>query len=179
LIGHASIQDDLLQNYRQTHIFIQTILLALGGVLLQIILLHDNPFLRIMLVLICEIAVIRVESELNQIVKIRGEGVFFFHRRILITEQLLSPDQRSLTLFKCYQQGRGHNDNLRIKLLQPYLNIKEAKHAVDKLIKDGSTHTRIPIDKIINLSFQISWSVLLMILIIIIIKDILKVFEIL
>ena len=158
------MQDDLLQNYRQIHIFIQTILLALGGVLLQIILVNNSPLLEILFIVISSISIFRIELQLNEIVKKRGESVFFFHRRILLTEHLLPPEQRAYTLFKCYQQGRGPNDNLRMKLLRPRLNSEETKDAVDKLIKEGSTHTRIPIDKIIGLTFQLSWFALLMII---------------
>lgn len=103
LLANDAIQNTLLQNYRLINIYVQTILLAVGAVLVSGSFGKcSNPMDLLLIVLLAILSGI-VSLSLHNIVRKRAETVSHVHRRILLTEYQLPIEQRSLTLQKLFQ----------------------------------------------------------------------------
>ncbi|MGM0591135.1 MAG: hypothetical protein ACQETI_05795 [Halobacteriota archaeon] len=166
-LQHADIQDNLLQNYRNFLITLESVLLAVGVVILTL-LISVEGFRRavtlgaLVLLSIFSIWVIRRGQ---RIVTARGRDVSYWHERVLENEQELTPPNRVFTEFKLHQKEhrRGHD-----KVVDDWFNKYEngeplSKTEVHEVVHHGLSHTRHILDQMIPWALTTAWALLILI----------------
>lgn len=168
LVAQSDIQDSLLQSYRQILLAIQSILLAIGAGLTVTFLSKGE--LRIIGAVVLVLAIISyVAGEWSyEICRQRAGTVSFVHRRIMLTEQQLPSNERTLTLLKLYQQRRDPAERLSVLLLQDVGAVPPEiiRQGVADVVSAGFSHTRIRLDKLILWTFRVTWIALVLVTII-------------
>lgn len=166
-LQHADIQDNLLQNYRNFLITIESVLLAVGAVLLTGVFSLNKEQMAVSagsLVLLgtFSIWIIRKGQDL---VRARGRDVSYWHVRALEFEQDLDPESRLFTGFKLHQKKdrRGHDEVVddwfeKFEDGEPLSN-KE----VHEVVHHGLSHTRNVVDTLIPRGLKVAWILLLLI----------------
>jgi hypothetical protein len=162
LLAGAQLQDSLLQNYRQIHLIVQSIFIAIGVGLCITILSFDkfvqSALATLILIVFAGISLYLL-YKLRKITIARGEDVNYWHRKIIIAEQSFPPDQRYFTEFKIYQKLHRADSNY---LTDQFLTNKEINDAqVNLLVEKGLGHTRKILDQWLFTGIFIIWALLL------------------
>ena len=161
LVLHSQIQDNLLQSYRNIHLTLQSILLAIGVGLCVALMSFKNPEQRIWLFFMMigfGILATLFLSRLRRIVVARGKDVNFWHLRILVTERELEPRQRAFTLFKIKQKLH----RMDAVYLERFVGAqKVSPEDLEKLLDKGLTHTRKVLDLWLFYGIAAAWMLLL------------------
>ena len=159
LLEAASWQDSLLQSYRSLHITIQSIILATSaGLFVAIVSLVNiyGSLVSFVVMILIWIFQYLTTKKFKYIISNRGEDVNFWHREIIMAEQLLPAAQRFFTKFKIYQKlHRGDADYMQDTFLSTRkITLKE----VEILIEKGLGHTRYAIDEQLFERISLIWT---------------------
>ncbi len=164
LMDGASLNDSLLQSYRNFHLTMQSIFLAIGTMLfISIITFKD--FLRLTLLFILLLAVftlsLTILYKMKRIIISRGEDVNFWHRALLKAEQNVPENERYFTMFKIYQQSRYKKSEERF-LKETFLseNVQIDDEDMDILIDRNLGYTRKILDSWLFTGITIIWALL-------------------
>lgn len=158
LLANDAIQNSLLQNYRQTDIYLQTLLLAVAGGVVAILASFSKGKLAIYFVIPLALMSGWITFRFQSIVRGRAETVSHIHRRIVLAEQRLPPEQRSVTLQKLFQQRAEISTSLAsILRSNSIVDPVQLRQAASDLVKGGFSHTRNLIGKLIIISFCAGW----------------------
>lgn len=162
LLAQAQLNDSLLQSYRQIHLTIQSIFLAIGVGLSVAITTFKECFQIVLttltLTLLAGIS-LYILFRLREIITARGEDVSFWHRKLILAEQSLPPDQRFFTEFKIYQKLQRVDAN---HLRSMFLTDKRIEPPqIDTLVEKGLGHTRRVLDKWLFAGISVMWVFLL------------------
>ena len=133
LIAHASIQDNLLQSYRQIFLTLQSLILIIGVIIYESVIgsqsSEQNPMYIFPIFIVILIFAFLVTWIFRQITRSRGECVTFWHRKILMAEQLLQDiETKYFTEFKLEQNPSLKKD----------IDIKNYYPAFDRVIHTAS-----------------------------------------
>ncbi|MBD1387608.1 hypothetical protein IDJ75_20150 [Mucilaginibacter rigui] len=167
----ANYQDNLLQSYRNFHLTIQSILIALGAyVSLSTLTIEDDKKLILALFILIAISALAFYSlkVMGNLIRARGEDVNHFQNRIIEHEKALPKDQQILTAFKVYQknvreQDKKHPELFNFEEYWANFNINEEvrKHLIEK----GKGHTRKILDVYLFNAFRTVWIVFYIVII--------------
>lgn len=161
LLAHDALQNSLLQNYRQTEIYLQTLLLAVGAGLISVF--SQFPWAKWSFLFIGPLLFlcVRISDDFRVIVKRRAATVSHLHRRIVMTENKLAVAERGITLQKLFQTRESVPAELASLLLgDPDAEPGRLRRAADELVEGGFGHTRKIIDPLIRRTFYVCWSAL-------------------
>ncbi|MCK4476381.1 MAG: hypothetical protein KAU16_06605 [Methanophagales archaeon] len=112
LLEGAELNDSLLQAYRNFHLTLQSIFVAIGAGLSLAVLAFDEIIqftLATLILVVLAMISIYILIKMHKIIIARGEDVSFWHRKLIRAEQDLPPDRRYFTQFKIYQKLRRAN----------------------------------------------------------------------
>ncbi len=131
--------------YRQLHITVSSILIAIGTGLFVTVLIAQTKLTVLLswlaLVLFAGIAAY-VLPKMRNVVSARGHDVNWWHSLAIQHEQLLSPEERYFTKFKIHQQLRRANaEELSATYLSPSPR-ELTEEQIGKLVGRGLGHTR-------------------------------------
>ena len=166
----ASYQDNLLQSYRDFHLTIQSILIAIGaGLSVATLTFADN--LKIfssygLLLLITGLGIYLLFT-MSNLIKARGEDVDYFHNQIIEYEKTLPKGEQVMTAFKVYQ--KFHRDKTNIN--EYFSNFDLTETIRNQLTEKGKGHTRLLLDKYLFWGFYMVWGCFHLVAIISIIKQ--------
>lgn len=164
LLAGAQLQDSLLQNYRQIYLIVQSIFIAIGVGLCLNILSFDELVKSVLATLILVIfgsISLFLMHKIKKIIIARGEGVNYWHRKIITAEQNFPPAQRYFTEFKIYQKlHRKDIDELK----KQFLTNKEIDDDQSGLlVGKGLGHTRKILDQWLFTGILAIWVLLFVI----------------
>jgi len=158
----VSLQDSLLQSYRNLHLTLQSILLAISTGLLVTILQIDGD-LKSMALLGVQAAFsafgVLVLWEIYGIIRARGEDVSYLHKRLIGAEQGLPPEEKEFMKFKIYQK-LGRDDSEYMQRISKTEEVTE-EDEIHYLVGEGLGHTRKVIDKWLYFGILTLWALLL------------------
>jgi hypothetical protein len=150
LLAAAVWQDSLLQGYRSISITSQSVLLAVGAVLLGASLNTDDAvsvgLLGAQLVTVAGVALYALRTMTN-VIRARGEDVNWWHRRIIDLEGAFPIEESPFTQFKIHQQ-----QHRRVLPMQ-----HRGRPSSQDLIGSGMGHTRIAVDKYLVWALKTAW----------------------
>lgn len=161
LLEGAELNDSLLQAYRNFHLTLQSIFVAIGAGLSLAVLAFDEliqfTMATLILVVLAMIS-IYILLQMHRIIIARGEDVSFWHRKLIRAEQNLPPERRYFTQFKINQRLRRVDANYQ----ELFLTEKEiSDEKIDLLVEKGLGHTRKILDKWLFIGIGIIWLLLL------------------
>lgn len=166
LLEGAELNDSLLQAYRNFHLTLQSIFIAIGAGLLVAILAFNEPIrstLATLILVILGIISIYILIHMRKIIIARGKDVNFWHRKIIRAEQDLPPDRRYFTQFKIHQKlHRSDADHLQKLFLSTGIR-RINDNDIDLLVERGLGHTRKILDKWLFVGIGIIWLLLFII----------------
>lgn len=164
-LQHADIQDNLLQNYRNFLITLESVLLAVGIVLVSGVLSADGIRVLMPLSALILLGVFSTWIITNgqNIVKARGEDVTYWHKRAIEQEQQLSHNDRLFTAFKLHQkQSRRHQDPVVDNWFDKFENEEALTgQEVEEVVEHGLSHTRQTLDRTIPRALLFAWIVII------------------
>ena len=152
----ANYQDNLLQAYRNFHLTMQSILIAVGAGLSVATLTFDNNHKLIAsygLLLIITILAIYLLIKMRSLIKARGEDVDYYHNQIIEFEKSLPKEERTLTTFKVYQKFHRNQTDIN----DYFLNFELTNAVINQLTEKGKGHTRLFLDKHLFVGFLLVW----------------------
>lgn len=162
LIEGATLNDYLLQSYRNFHLILQSIFLAIGtGLFIAILSFNEIQKSTIASIILFALFLISffILIKMYKIIIARGKDVNFWHRKIIGEEQNLSPDKRYFTKFKIHQRLRRSNTNDLQKLFLSEKKVED--HDINHLVEKGLGHTRKILDKWLFVGLGIIWLLLI------------------
>ena len=161
LLGGAELNDSLLQAYRNFHLTLQSIFVAIGAGL-SVAVLAFNELIRstlaTLILVVLGIISIYTLIQMHKIIIARGKDVSFWHRKLIKAEQDLPPDRRYFTQFKIDQKLRRSKANHLQKLFLSKKTITDEE--IDLLVERGLGHTRKILDKWLFIGIGIIWLLL-------------------
>ena len=162
LLTHAQLNDSLLQSYRQVHLTMQSIFVAIGAGLFIAVVAFDVLIQVVLatftLIVLASISLF-ILDKVQKIIIARGEDVNFWHRRLILAEQDLPSEKRHFTEFKIDQQLRRFDVNYLKDIFLTDKRIKDDE--VYRLVERGLGHTRKVLDKWLFRGVRIIWGLLL------------------
>jgi len=162
LIKGAQLNDSLLQSYRQMHLTIQSIFIAIGVGLFIAILTFTKLAQVVLATLILTVLAgvsLYILYTMRRIIIARGDDVNFWHRKLILVEQDLPPNQRYFTEFKIYQRLHRTDANYLKNLF--LTNNKISAEEIYVLVERGLGHTRKVLDRWLFIGINIIWFLLL------------------
>jgi hypothetical protein len=165
LLANDSIQNSLLQNYRQTEIYLQTLLLAVAAGSLAVLVSLKSWWYWAAVILSGLMALsLVIMLFFRKIVRGRAATVSHIHRRIVLTEHSLPLADRSITLQKLFQQRESVSAEVAsvmtsIQAVEPH----RVRQAASKLVESGFVHTRNVIGRLIVAAFGGAWVAMLLV----------------
>ena len=161
LLEGAELQDNLLQGYRNFHLTLQSIFIAIGTGLSIAILAFKEVIqfaLATLILIVLSIISVYILIKMHRIIIERGKDVNFWHRELIKAEQDLPPDRRYFTRFKIHQKlHRADIDHIqKLFLSESEISEQDIKLLVDK----GLGHTRKILDKWLFVGIGIIWILL-------------------
>ncbi|MBI4652316.1 hypothetical protein HY745_13780 [Candidatus Desantisbacteria bacterium] len=163
IIGSAELQDSLLQSYRNFHLTVQSIFIAIGaGIFVTILSFKEQ--LQAYFAITILLAIFLLSAYLlwcmRNMITERGKDVDFWHVELIKAEQALPADQRLFTKFKIYQKLKRENHDY---LQEMFLTTKKiTKEDIEKLVEKGLTHTRKVLDKWLFVGLWIIWALIVL-----------------
>lgn len=110
LLAQAQLNDSLLQSYRQIHLTIQSIFLAIGVGLSVAITTFKECFQIVLttltLTLLAGIS-LYILFRLREIITARGEDVSFWHRKLILVSKAYRPTNGFLQSLKSIRSYKG------------------------------------------------------------------------
>ena len=161
LFEGAELNDSLLQAYRNFHLTLQSIFVAIGAGLSVAVLVFDEPIrstLATLILVVLGIISIFILILMHRIIRARGNDVSFWHRKLIRAEQDLPPDRRYFTQFKIYQRLHRAEANHLQELFLTERKIPDEE--IDLLVERGLGHTRKILDKWLFIGIGIIWLLL-------------------
>jgi hypothetical protein len=162
LFEGAELNDSLLQSYRNFHLTLQSIFVAIGTGLSLAVLAFDNVIqftLATLILVVLAIIGIYILINMRGIIIARGKDVNFWHRELIKAEQYLLPERRYFTQFKIYQRLHRTDTN---DLQEIFMTNKRVEgNEIDCLIEKGLGHSRKILDKWLFIGIGIIWLLLL------------------
>ena len=164
LLAGAQLTDSLLQSYRQIHLTVQSIFVAIGVGLFIAVLVFDKliqvALATVTLVVLSAVS-LYILYTMRKIIVARGEDVNFWHRKLILAEQDLQPEKRYFTEFKVYQKLHRADANY---LKEMFLTDKRIHpDEAHRLVERGLGHTRKVLDKWLFVGIYAIWFILLVI----------------
>ena len=163
LLAGAQLNDSLLQSYRQIHLTIQSIFVAIGvGLFVAVIVFNEliQVVLATVVLIVLSGVSLYILYAIRKIILARGEDVSFWHRKLILAEQDLPAERRCFSEFKAYQKShRAEADYLKKMFLSD--ERVDSKQAYD-LVERGLVHTRKVLDKWLFVGICVIWSLLLL-----------------
>jgi len=161
LLAGAAWQDSLLQSYRLLALSTQSIMLAVGALLLgaeyQSQDAVDVSLLFGSLVVVAAISSFAI-ARMRQVVVARGRDVNYWHVKLLEAERELVSQDRIFTRFKIEQKQQ------RQDLVDEFLGtITEETPDWRKLIEKSMGHTRRAIDQHLFAAMEFAWLTLVVV----------------
>lgn len=152
----AHYQDNLLQAYRNFHLTMQSILLAIGaGLSVATLTFNDiiKTSLSYLLLLGISILGVYLIKKMKKLIIARGEDVDYFHNQIIEFERSLPKDQQTMTQFKVYQKFNRDKTNIS----EYFSKFSITDSIRDQLTEKGKGHTRQLLDKKLFNGFGLVW----------------------
>jgi len=162
LLEGAELNDSLLQAYRNFHLTLQSIFVAIGAGLSLAVLAFDELIqftLATLILVVLAMISIYILIQMHRIIIARGKDVSFWHRKLIRAEQDLPPDRRYFTQFKINQRLHRADANYIQELFLTERKISDEE--IDLLIERGLGHTRKILDKWLFIGIGIIWLLLL------------------
>lgn len=158
----ATLQDSLLQSYRNFHITLQSIFLAVASGLTIMNLRSSGPIHScVALAILVSISVLSLRNlrRMQGIILARGKDVNFWHRRLIRAEQDMPVELRTFTQFKIHQKLRREHSNH----LEPIItdNVSLNDEDIDRLVERGLEHTRRGLDVLLTRGLKVFWYILI------------------
>lgn len=163
LLDAAAIQDSLLQSYRNFHLTMQSIFVAVGGGL-TVAFIEQDDFLKSILIFIINAVVIfcsvKALYRIKQVIMSRSEDVSFWHRLIIREEEKnKNCVERYFTKFKTYQDDKERFRKSKIH------DIIIDESNLDKLVPYSDGFTRGKVDGLLFNLFKFIWITLSLIMV--------------
>ena len=156
LLSAASIQDSLLQAYRQITLTFQGLLFTGATVLLSLVFgTTDAPTAKasaFVLLIVVVLALVTL-SRMAGVIEHRGKDVTNFHELILRAEQSAPPELRFFTLFKRAQHDR--RDIHSLIGVPDYVALTPSQ--IRELLDAGLRHTRRSLDRTVAWGIAVLW----------------------
>lgn len=153
----AMYQDNLLQSYRNHHLTMQSILIAVGAGI-SVATLSFGITLKALftyfILLVISVLGIYLLRKMRGLILARGEDVDYYHNQIITLENTLLQSDRVLTAFKVYQKFNREQTNIHDYFQTFQLNEK----MLSALTEKGKGHTRRILDKNLFLGFYMVWA---------------------
>lgn len=152
----ASYQDNLLQSYRNFHLTIQSILIAIGaGISIAILSFDDLMKVVFSYLLLASVSFLGfyLLKKMKKVILARGEDVDYFHKEIIEYEKSLPKDQQVLTAFKVYQKFNRDKTNIA----EYFIKFTLTDSIRSQLTEKGKGHTRKLLDQKLFYGFSLVW----------------------
>ena len=163
LLQGATMNDSLLQSYRNIHLTMQSIFLAIGtGLFVAVLAFNElaQSISAIAVLVVLTVIAFWAITEIRKIIKKRGEDVNFWHREVITVECSMSPCRRKFTKFKIEQSPKERRGNLEKRFLTDRV-IKEDD--IYDLVEEGLGHTRKVLDVWLFDGIEVMWVFLLVV----------------
>lgn len=164
IIEGAELTDNLLQNYRNFHLTLQSIFIATGAGLSIAIIAFDEIIqfaLATFILILLAILSFYISIKMHGIIIARGKDVNFWHRELIKSEQNLLPENRYFTKFKVHQKlHRADIEHIQNMFLS---DKKINDDNIDIIIEKGLGHTRKILDRWLFVGIGILWVILVVI----------------
>ncbi len=161
LYTESGIQDNLLQSYRNFHLVMQSIFIAIGtGISIMLITTNELKSFILMLIIHISVAFLAVYSlvKIRKVIIARGKDVDYWHNKIIEAEKKLESHNKYFTRFKIYQKFHRKNiDDEEFKRIE----IKE--EFLSSLTEKGKGHTRKVLDNNLFYVFIFIWLIFIFI----------------
>ena len=163
LASHSRNLESLLQTYRQIDLTAQSVFLVLGTFLLSRILeaglFYVSLFFELVLIILSVFSNV-VMRKFQKVILSRGEDVNWWHKRIILAEHALPPDERAFTEFKINQSIGVMNDEEIARFLgsdEPITNV-----LIEKLLDADQNHIRKVINSYIFKVINLMWFIIIL-----------------
>ena len=152
----ASYQDNLLQSYRNLHLTLQSILIAIGAGLSIAIFTFNTPMNSILsycLLFVISMLGFYLLLTMRKLINARPEDVDYFHNQIIEFEKTLPKEEQVLTTFKVYQKFHRNKTDIN----QYFKTFELTEDIRMKLTEKSKGHTRKILDTQLFIGFLIVW----------------------